>query len=353
MCKKGACLFILKNNIKYYTKEVCKLIRTMGIGFIIILAAILIKYKPEYKVSMNDKSLGYVSSESDIDKYIDEIVENAESKQIAFINLENTPNLKLQLVSRSKDMQEETIKNELADNLTIEYISYAIAINGENKTFLSSNEQAQSIIDEIKEDYAEEYTKDITIVPVYSENYTEIASVENEIAKESISSEVKAKKEAAEKAKAIKLAAAKRAAATTSVKKSDNVNGIKFTVRPVSGTITSRFGYRSSPGGIGSTNHKGLDIAAPNGTSIKAAASGTVSFSGYNGSLGNLVIINHGNGVQTCYGHCSKLYVSAGQTVNAGDTIAAVGKTGAATGYHLHFEVRINGTQVNPQKYIY
>ena len=337
----------------------------MTIGFIIILAVILIKFKPEYKVSMNDESIGFVNSESDIDKYIEEIVENAESTQIAFVNLENTPSLKLQLVSRNTDLKEENVKNELEENLTIEYVSYAIAINGDNKTFLSSNDEAQNIVDNIKQDYAEEYTKDITIVPVYSENYSEIASVEDETAKEVISKEVKTIKTAAEKKKkqqAIKLAAAKKATASKAAKstpveantnKESSVNGVKLTVKPLAGTITSRFGRRSSPGGVGSTNHKGLDIAAPNGTGIRAAASGKVSFAGYKGSLGNLVIIDHGNGVQTCYGHCSKLYVSAGQSVNAGDTIAAVGKTGAATGYHLHFEVRINGTQVNPQNYIY
>ena len=369
MCvKKGECLFILKNNIKYYTKEICKLIRIMTIGFVIILAVIAIKFKPEYKVSMNEKSIGFVSSESDIDKYIEEIVENAESEQIAFVNLENTPSLKLQLVDRKAEKNEDVIKEELEENLTIEYISYAIAISGENKTFLSSNEQAQAVVDEIKEDYAEEFTKDITIIPVYSEKYSEIASVANDAAKEAITEEVKAIKVAAEKKKkeeekakklaAAKKAAAKKAAAKSSVAEANSrseatVSGVKFTVKPVSGTITSRFGRRSSPGGVGTTNHKGLDIAAPNGTSIHAAAGGTVSFAGYKGSLGNLVIINHGNGVQTCYGHCSKLYVSAGQTVNAGDTIAAVGKTGAATGYHLHFEIRINGVQVNPQKYLY
>ncbi len=368
MCKKGECLFILKNNIKYYTKEICKLIRIMTIGFVIILAIIAIKYKPEYKVSMNDKSIGFVSSESDIDKYIEEIVENAESEQIAFVNLESTPSLKLELVDRKTDKKEEVIKEELEENLTIEYVSYAIAVNGENKAFLSSNEEAQSVVDEVKENYAEEFTKDITILPVYSEKYSEIASVEDETAKEVITEEVKAKKVAAEKKKKEekkrKLAAAKKtstqkttakksSSAVANNKKESSVNGIVFTVKPVSGTITSRFGKRSSPGGIGSTNHKGLDIAAPNGTSIHAAAGGTVGFAGYKGSLGNLVIINHGNGVQTCYGHCSKLYVSAGQTVEAGDVIAAVGKTGSATGYHLHFEVRINGTQVNPQKYIY
>ena len=132
-----------------------------------------------------------------------------------------------------------------------------------------------------------------------------------------------------------------------------NVNGIKFTVKPITGIITSRFGYRSSPGGIGTTNHKGLDIGAPGGTKIYATAPGTVEYSGYKGSFGKLVIINHGNGVKTYYAHCSSLKVSSGQKVEAGANIALVGRTGVATGNHLHFEVRVNGTSVNPQNYIY
>ena len=135
--------------------------------------------------------------------------------------------------------------------------------------------------------------------------------------------------------------------------KESNVNGIEFSVRPVTGTITSRYGKRSSPGGIGSTNHKGLDIAASAGTPIYAVAAGTVTFSGSRGELGNLVIVNHGNGVETYYGHCSKLKVSKGQKVNAGDKIALVGQTGSATGPHLHLEIHINGKVVNPQKYVY
>ena len=131
------------------------------------------------------------------------------------------------------------------------------------------------------------------------------------------------------------------------------INTSIFTVKPISGTITSRYGYRSSPGGIGSTNHKGLDISAKHGSTIKAAATGTVKFAGYKGSLGNLVIIESENGIETYYGHCSALYVSKGQKVSAGDKIAAVGKTGAATGPHLHLEIHVNGKVVNPQKYIY
>ena len=99
--------------------------------------------------------------------------------------------------------------------------------------------------------------------------------------------------------------------------------------------------------------HTGLDIAAPKGTSIKAAASGTVIHAGWKGSLGNLVIISHGNGVQTYYGHCSKLIAKVGQKVSQGQVIAKVGSTGNSTGNHLHFEVRKNGVLYNPQNYVY
>ena len=121
-------------------------------------------------------------------------------------------------------------------------------------------------------------------------------------------------------------------------------------IRPISGTITSRFGARSS---IRSSAHTGLDISAPKGTPIKAAASGTVTFAGWKGSYGYMLVISHGNGVQTYYAHCNQLYASVGQSVSQGETVAAVGSTGNSTGPHLHLEVRINGVAYNPQNYVY
>jgi murein DD-endopeptidase MepM/ murein hydrolase activator NlpD len=138
---------------------------------------------------------------------------------------------------------------------------------------------------------------------------------------------------------------------TQTTKNGSNINGVVLSTAPVSGRISSRYGVNES---IRNHTHKGLDIAAPNGTSIVAAADGVVTYAQYNsGGYGNLVKISHGNGVETYYAHCSKLYVSVGQTVSAGDTIAAVGSTGNSTGNHLHFEIRKNGTQINPQKYLY
>ena len=121
-------------------------------------------------------------------------------------------------------------------------------------------------------------------------------------------------------------------------------------INPVQGRLTSRFGERSN---IRSSVHTGLDIATSVGTPIHAAASGTVVFSGWKGAYGQMIAIDHGNGVQTYYCHCSALYKSVGQTVNQGDIISAVGRTGNVTGPHLHLEVRVNGVAYNPDYYVY
>ena len=121
---------------------------------------------------------------------------------------------------------------------------------------------------------------------------------------------------------------------------------------PTSGRITSYFGGRKSPGGIGSTNHKGIDIAVPYRTPIYAADGGTVTYAGWMSGYGYLVEINHGNGYVTRYGHNSSLTVSVGQHVYKGQQIARAGSTGNSTGNHCHFEVRYNGVARNPLNYL-
>lgn len=121
---------------------------------------------------------------------------------------------------------------------------------------------------------------------------------------------------------------------------------------PTTGRISSRFGGRSSPGGIGSTNHKGIDIAVPYRTPIYAADGGTVTYAGWMGGYGYLVQIDHGNGYVTRYGHNSSLTVSVGQKVYKGQQIARAGSTGNSTGNHCHFEIRLNGVAKNPLNYL-
>ena len=121
---------------------------------------------------------------------------------------------------------------------------------------------------------------------------------------------------------------------------------------PISGRITSYFGGRSSPGGIGSTNHQGIDIAGSYGIPVYAADGGTVTYAGWMGGYGYLVQIDHGNGYVTRYGHNSSLTVSVGDHVYKGQQIARVGSTGNSTGNHCHFEVRYNGVARNPLNYL-
>ncbi|MGI6486434.1 MAG: peptidoglycan DD-metalloendopeptidase family protein [Tepidanaerobacteraceae bacterium] len=115
---------------------------------------------------------------------------------------------------------------------------------------------------------------------------------------------------------------------------------------PVIGTISSAYGKR------GSEFHTGLDIAAKKGSPIMAANSGVVTFAGYRGGYGNLVIIDHGGGIQTYYAHANSISVSKGDSVNKGQKIATIGTTGRTTGPHVHFEVRINGSPTNPINYL-
>ena len=346
----------------------------MIIGLFIISAILLIKYKPMYSIKLGNKKIGYLDKLESFDSYIEEIKKN---ENIAFVELKKQPQISIDLVSRNTKSSEEEIKNQIRDNLQVEYTSYAITYKGQNLAYLSNMENAENAISELKKTNS---SKDLGILQVYSDNYDEISAVETETAIKNISNLIKKQDKKKVKLasnnsnKRITDAVSSKDSEKTTNKKKDNNNTSKVSnnktnkstseknttkklaislSKPLSGIITSRYGGRKSPGGIGSTNHKGLDIAAKAGTTIKAAASGTVTFAGYKGSLGNLVIIDHGNGIQTYYGHCSKLYVENGQKVESGEEIAAVGSTGAATGPHLHFEIHINGKAVNPQNYLY
>ena len=117
--------------------------------------------------------------------------------------------------------------------------------------------------------------------------------------------------------------------------------------------VTSEFGNRIDPITGKRKGHTGMDLAVPTGTPIRTALPGTVTVSKYNaGGYGYYVMIEHGNGIATLYGHCSKLLARVGQTVQAGDIIALSGSTGRSTGPHLHFEVRVNGERTNPRAYL-
>lgn len=117
---------------------------------------------------------------------------------------------------------------------------------------------------------------------------------------------------------------------------------------PTRGRLTSFFGNRKNPFGRGFRFHHGIDIANSTGTDIWAAGKGKVAFSGYKAGLGRTIIIDHGNGYKTVYGHNSKLLVNKGDTVEKGQIISKMGSTGRSTGAHLHFEIHKNGKAMDP-----
>lgn len=134
----------------------------------------------------------------------------------------------------------------------------------------------------------------------------------------------------------------------------DQINLLASTpaIRPTDGWKTSGFGYRTSPFTGLKEFHKGLDIATRQGNPIVATADGIVSYAGFKGLLGKTLVIDHGHGMMTRYGHAQEILVEAGDVVKRGDKIARIGTTGRSTGPHLHYEVLLNGIRVNPEKYI-
>ncbi|MFL6196885.1 MAG: peptidoglycan DD-metalloendopeptidase family protein [Thermoanaerobaculia bacterium] len=137
-------------------------------------------------------------------------------------------------------------------------------------------------------------------------------------------------------------------------KLSERVRWISSTpaITPVKGIFTSGFGFRSDPLTHGRGAHQGVDIAAAPGQPVHASADGVVIRAGEIGGLGQAVFVAHGFGVTTRYGHMSRIDVRPGQRVKRGDIVGRVGNTGRSTGYHLHYEVRVDGDPVNPLGYI-
>jgi len=136
------------------------------------------------------------------------------------------------------------------------------------------------------------------------------------------------------------------------LEKKRNLLACTPSIRPIDGWITSKFGYRKSPFTGRKEFHSGLDISNKSGTKIIATANGRVSYAARKMYIGNMVVIDHGHGRVTKFGHLKKILVKQGQQVKRGDVIGLLGNTGRSTGPHVHYEVRINGTPVNPLKYI-
>ena len=332
-----------------------------------IASFIYMKYKPLYKVTLNGEVIGYVENKEKMQEQIEAFENNLEGN-ITSIEVKDMPVYELELVSSVKESEtsEQEVLAKIEEEATIMCKTYAIKLDDTVKANVNSEEEANNVINEIKADTIEGVELNLTVEEEVKEK-KEVEEIETttEIAKLNINQDVEVKvKEYEEKkaqeaaaARAAQIAAAKKAATVSSRSGSTSsyatagasaaVTSNGMFMRPVSGgTITSKYGARSS--GF----HTGLDIAVPTGTPVYAAAAGTVVKAGWYGGYGYLVVIDHGNGYQTYYAHNSSLCVSAGQSVSKGQNISYSGSTGNSTGPHLHFEVRINGATQNPQSYI-
>ena len=336
---------ILNPKLKYYTKEILKYFNIVIIGIGFIIAIILIKYKPIYKVTISGEEIGYVQNKKEFKESLKtSLIE--ENKNFYNIELKSDPEYEIKLVNRETKTNEEQIASKIEEDAIITYKYYDIALNNETIETVNTIEEAEEIVNQAKNENTEQEL-DLSILEKYTQNKDEVKVAEIEVAKTDVNNKIT---ETLEKQEAEKQAEEAAKKAQEELDAMPEINGIKIATKPISGTITSRYGESSR---LRKSTHTGLDISATTGTDIKAVASGTVTCAKYSGSYGNLVKIDHGNGVETWYGHTSKMYVKVGQEVKAGDVIAAVGSTGNSTGPHLHLEIRINGTHVNPQKYLY
>ena len=328
--------------ILVFARKSIKLTILIAVSIFLIICAVALFFKPIYSVTLNGETVGYSKDKSRLQTRINDYIERGEGGEdshIAFVQVDTLPEYKMCLLKRNIVTNDDEIFEKIKQSGVVYYKFYAVLDGEEEKAYVSDFSQAEQIVNELREKESDNID-DISILEKYDTSLKEFSEVEATVA-------------SLYKEKVVVQQTPK--VSTGKVNTSMNISYQKVPlslnlIRPISGIITSRFGAKSS---IRSGDHTGLDIGAPTGTPIKAAAGGTVAFSGYKKSYGYMIVISHGNGIETYYGHCSKLYATEGQKVSQGEVIAAVGNTGNSTGPHLHLEIRVNGVAYNPQNYVY
>lgn len=364
-------------------RKTVKIAVILTVATIIILGLIQIFYKQTYSVSLNGEVIGYTNNKIELQEKINNYLKNGNGDGASFVEIKNLPTYKVCLLKKGISTNDDEIYEKVISSGISYYKYYAITVKDEEKSYVATFSDAEEAVkqlkdknsnnsselgiiekygvknlpkgvkiasdDDIDEDEddedSEEDENDGTEKTIKISEVPEISSVDDTVNKVY-------EKPVINVSKTKENTSAYKQVAKTVVSETSYPTNLGVTlIQPVSGgTISSRFGIRSRD------NHKGLDIAAPRGTAIKAAASGTVIFAGsgapYSG-YGNVVVIQSTSSVTIRYGHCSALYVKKGESVVQGQVIAAVGSTGISTGNHLHFEIRYNGKAVNPQNYVY
>lgn len=327
-------------------RTLIKLIAILAVAGALIWGTIIFLYKPIYSVTLNGEFIGYCEDKTQMQNRINNYMESGDGENVAFVEINDLPEYKMCLLKKGIETNDDQIFNKVIERGKDYYTYYAMVVNGEEKLYVKNLQEAEAILQELK-DKNSANKDNITIEEKYN---TELATF---VAKEDAVNQLYQERQIESKIMVADATTNRKAnnRVSTSTKVSRGKASLGITlIEPVQGRITAKYGEKNS---VRSSVHTGLDIAAPGGTPIKAAASGTVVFSGRKGSFGKMLVISHGNGVQTYYAHCSKLLANVGDKVSQGEVIANVGSTGNSTGNHLHLEVRVNGQSYNPQKYVY
>ena len=307
--------------------------------FTAVYLTVLNTYKPAVKTYINGEFIGYFSDEQQFDEvYNDLVAEKQNIDENVKVYLESEPTFEKSFIKDSL-LEEQNVYTNLRAEIKTEYTLYQLEVDGETMTF-TAEEQA--------EDYAEKVKAEVDNVDatVKVEKVSELENVTSTERADNILADI------VDRNKPVETVVEEPKTTPTNQCTTSVYTG---TVSPVvDGTkVWPTTGRRINCDYLGYYGHNGVDIGGASGTPIYAYMGGTVIFSGWDTTgYGNCIKISHGNGAVTIYAHCSALYVSAGQQVSAGQTIAGIGMTGWATGNHLHFEVRVNGVPINPWVYL-
>ena len=335
----------MSSRMRFSIKLLSKLCLTIAFASVMVMSMMFIKYKFVYAVNVNKEDVGYVSSKIALEKKLNNYIKDGEGENVGYVISNSNVEYKLLLVDKNIKTSDEKVFSLLKNNCDIYYKVYAILVDGEQHGLVDSIESAQKIVDDVNEkqsDYKQQ--SKIEIEEQFLQEYELLEDLE--VAVNDIYSPIKKANDAI---KEIRSAPAnvKTVSNETLMALKENLRTLDFNVPLENPIITSRFGWRSSG------YHYGIDLAAPMGADITAAEGGVVTYADWCGNYGYLIKVQHTGGYETYYAHCSKILVDVGDEIQKDDLIGLVGSTGRSSGPHVHMEIRLDGTPLNPEVFLY
>lgn len=330
---------------KLFLNAVIKTLVSMLFGFSVLASIMFIRYRPVYKVSINNVESGYITSKNAMEKAINDYILHGDAENVSYVIMNATVDYEMLLVKKDIEMNEDKILTAIKDRCDVYYKVYAINVDDEEKCIVENIEEAEKIKSEIDEKQ-KKFTNqaEVEIIEKNVLSYESMSDIEVAIA--DIIAPLQEENDNIIKIRT-QLASSKTVSKEVLQELKENMKELNF-IKPVEGgVITSRYGWRSTG------YHYGLDIGAKTGTPIYACESGIVTYSEWCGNYGYLIKVQHPGGYETYYAHCSKLVSEVGDEVNQGDLIAYVGSTGRSSGPHVHLEVRYEGNTLDPEIFVY